>query len=32
MTRRFVPILLALFAAFAVAQPDPLGAWRGALR
>lgn len=31
MIRRFAPLLLALLASLALAQPDPVGAWRGAL-
>jgi len=31
MIRRFVPVVFALLAALAMAQPDPVGAWRGAL-
>jgi len=31
MTPRLIPLLIALLVATAAAQPDPLGAWRGAL-
>lgn len=31
MIRRLIPLLLPLLAAVALAQPDPVGAWRGAL-
>ena len=31
MTPRLIPLLIAVLLATAAAQPDPLGAWRGAL-
>jgi pimeloyl-ACP methyl ester carboxylesterase len=31
MVRRFFPLLLALLTSLALAQPDPVGAWRGVL-